>query len=92
MAFMKNEAAFQCKGILDRILLLMKLYQSVLHLEQFHVEERGYYPHFRDEKSKVIEHLSNWGCITLLAHIGVRIQTQASALWSMSSYCIYHIR
>ena len=41
MAFMKNEAAFQCKGILDRILLLMKLYQSVLHLEQFHVEERG---------------------------------------------------
>lgn len=27
--------------VLDRILLLMKLYQSVFHLEQSHVEERG---------------------------------------------------
>ena len=27
--------------VLDRILLLAKLHQSVLHLEQFHVEERG---------------------------------------------------
>lgn len=26
--------------VLDRILLLMKLYQRVLHLEQFHVGER----------------------------------------------------
>ena len=27
--------------VLDRILLLMKLYQSVFHLEQSHAEERG---------------------------------------------------